>query len=1324
MHLFERERQELVRTLSNLPAVQFDEVVFVMELPGGVLPPSSAPQGQRAVSLLEWAEKTGPGLDSLRSVLNEVLGRELPSQEAICPYKGLAYFDCNDEDYKFFYGREELVRRLLDRVAKSNFLAIAGASGSGKSSVLRAGLLQRLKDEKSNEIRILVPGEHPLSSLALAFVNKTAGRVRQAREQRDAEALLQDGAKGLRYLIQNSRAQRVVLVVDQFEEAFTLCHDPIERQQFFETLLGAVESMPSQLCLILAMRSDFLGKCLEQDYGGLAQKVQDHLESVRVMNPHELKLAISEPARRAGLTLEPGLVERLLEDVEQSPGGLPLLQYTLTELWKRREGNQLKISTYRELGGVTGTLKQRADKILESLSLKEQETAKHIFLNLTQLGEGADDTRRRVTQDSLVSSQHPQKQVATVVKALADANLLVTDERGASNQRGKGVATLDVAHEALIRNWPQLKQWLNDSRDWLRQQRKIETDAQEWVLHKKPSSFLLKGPKLAAAESFFKDPAKRAALSSDAEAFVKKSVRSHRNWTLIRKTAFSAAILISAGLLGTFAIANQSSRSRVLAENAGTLLSLREIDALNEALTAANIQERVGFITRLPRQIPGIAPLIDNHFRVNGALHNTVYGIRQKNILRGHESIVLAASVSHDQTLIASADASGVIRLWDFDGALLGMVDTYPLGVHMQDITSVAFDSEDQQLVSASSDGTIALWDLQREGETVELEHETTIAGHSDRVSRVEFEPGDEGIISASHDGTIRFWTLEGEPQTLDGNPKIIQAEQGAIHDLDVRTSDDAESGAFLLASAGEIGTVKLWRPTGEFHKGFKVDSCNDMSCSVYGVGFSHNGDYLATASANGRVHLWTLDGNYIEMLGKYGEEVTELTFAPKVDAEDEAIKDADTLAAVDRDGAIRLWFRGRDGQFTPNEDLSLPGHDLGVNQISFSADGQTVVTASDDQTVQLWQGTRDTLNPVMNPWHGNVIAVSSSLHPSGEKLVMAGDSSDENAGQVRLLQLDLEAGSWQEVVKRPHLLKPKGAATESSSDDIAPACDDDRSLSQSDETEAVPVHDINFSHDGEVIASTGVDGTIKLWTADLDCIAVLAEHESRVAAVSFAPDGTLASADQGSRIVVWEPGGQNPQDLEVEGYVVFYSIAFNPDGTLLAASGHDKIIRLWQKTDAGWQALAPLEGHVSNVYTIAFSPDGKLLISGSRGGAVKIWKINGTTGKLLETVYDHADSINDISFSPNEQVFATAGRDGKVVVWSRDGNKLYDIRGHYHSVDSVQFSADGSYLVSSSRDGYTLIRNFDLKTLTSRGCGLLENYLRSPSSAEQQACK
>ena len=464
---------------------------------------------------------------------------EIP-QPAICPYKGLAYFDCNQEDPKYFYGRTALTDKLLDQVRQGNFLAILGASGSGKSSVLRAGLLHQLKlgrrlsGSEAWEVRILTPGEHPLQNLALAFVSTEASGIERAAQLKQGEELLAEGATGLRRLVQASTAPRLVLVIDQFEEAFTLCQDEEERELFFECLLGvtstsSVKESGLNLCIILAMRADFFGKCVERNYSGLGQQIQQNMVTVTPMKPEELTQAIVEPAKRVELAVEPGLVDQMITDVEGSPGSLPLLQYTLMELWNRRNNHGLSLATYSQLGGVMGTLQKRATEVYEEFSTPEKEVAKHIFLSLTQLGEGTEDTRRRVLKQDLVTSRHSEALIDRVVQRLADVRLIVTQEVSTLNQKSKIInpnsVVVDVAHEALIRHWILLRQWLNESRDNLREKRKIEAAAEEWRSRDKAKDYLLQGRRLREAREFQKEKVESFPLSNFAKEFIEASVR-------------------------------------------------------------------------------------------------------------------------------------------------------------------------------------------------------------------------------------------------------------------------------------------------------------------------------------------------------------------------------------------------------------------------------------------------------------------------------------------------------------------------------------------------------------------------------------------------------------------------------------------------------------------------------------------------------------------------------------------------------------------------------------------------------------------------------
>ncbi len=488
---------------------------------------------------------------------------------SICPYKGLAYFDCNEEDPKYFYGREKLTDKLLDHVRQSNFLAIVGASGSGKSSVLRAGLIYQLQQGRKLsgsdqwQIYIVRPGEHPLQSLALAFVDANLSPVERAKQLEDAEDLIKQGATGLRRLAQASPS-RLVLVIDQFEEVFTLCkgtqQQEEERRRFFECLLGALSQTATNvetgngasLQIIIAMRADFFGKCLEQDYSGLAQQIQENLVTVTPMTPEELRQAIVAPAKKVELEVEPELVEEMLADVANAPGILPLLEYTLTELWKQRSDNCLHLKTYAQLGRVMGTLKKRATDVYESFSEVQKEAVRHIFLSLTQLGNETEDTRKRVLKSDLVNERYPEVLIDEVVQRLADEKLIVTSEMVEKGGTSGRVAVVDVAHEALIRHWDILRKWVDENREQLIQERKIEVAlgldensflevstlwqvnkilkwATEWQFNEKSKDYLIRGKILKDAEDFLRNHPKSFELPILAKVFIQLSLRQKRN---------------------------------------------------------------------------------------------------------------------------------------------------------------------------------------------------------------------------------------------------------------------------------------------------------------------------------------------------------------------------------------------------------------------------------------------------------------------------------------------------------------------------------------------------------------------------------------------------------------------------------------------------------------------------------------------------------------------------------------------------------------------------------------------------------------------------
>jgi uncharacterized protein YjbI with pentapeptide repeats len=453
------------------------------------------------------------------------------SSDVPCPYKGLAFFDDNDTDPQFFFGRSQLTNLLLGRIHQNNCLVLLGASGSGKSSVLRAGVLNQLRLGRQLsgsdrwKIQILVPSEHPIKSLAESFVDPALSNVERARQLGIAEKLLTESNAGLQNLIKAENAPCLVLVIDQFEEAFTLCQDMAERQQFFNNLIGAIAIHDQKFRLVIAMRADFFGKCVEHDYGGLAKQLEAHLVAVTPMIESELREAIVKPAQLVGCEVEPMLVEEIVRDVAGAPANLPLMQFALSELWQLKEGNRLTLQAYKqEFGGITGALEKRANAIYARFPEFEQKAVKHIFLSLTRLGEGTEDTRRRVVMANLATDTFPLEVIERVVQDLANEKLVVTDDREKGNEKS-GDAIVEVAHEALIRSWSLMRSWLDENRELFRQKQKLEERAEEWRQSGKSKGFLLQSRTLQDALEFIKIQKinGNALLSTTAIDFVKAS---------------------------------------------------------------------------------------------------------------------------------------------------------------------------------------------------------------------------------------------------------------------------------------------------------------------------------------------------------------------------------------------------------------------------------------------------------------------------------------------------------------------------------------------------------------------------------------------------------------------------------------------------------------------------------------------------------------------------------------------------------------------------------------------------------------------------------
>jgi WD40 repeat protein len=1229
------EREELAVALDRAVKDPFFRLFLVL-LPG--LPEPFDPSTLSPfLSTRTWVDfRRGPeDTRAVQALVNATkgipLGPEVPIEprEGVPPYRGLQAFD--EEHAEFFFGRDADVQRLLEKLKGTSFLGVLGPSGSGKSSLARAGLVPALRrgalpGSEDWAIVAFRPGAHPLDALTghlLSLYSEFAAT--DVRDQLVADP------RTLRLLSSRppANSKRVLFLVDQCEEVFTLCRDEEERRLFLLNLLHAAAAVgPSTV--VLTLRADFYPRCAA--YPEFAQQLTAQQFLVGPMGEAGLRQAIEEPARLVGLELEAGLVDTILDDVEHQPGALPLLEHALLELWERRRGRMLTLEAYRESGGVEGALAKRADAILASFGPRKREIVRRVLLRLTQPGEGAEDTRRRAPMRELVTRSSEVEVVEATVRALTDARLLTS-----GSDEDAGERLIEVSHEALIRGWPQLRRWVEEDRQGLRIHRRLTEAAEDWQSLGRDPGALYRGGRLLAAREWAEEheaelnDLEREFLETSYTAETDELEAAKKRTRRLRALAFALAILLLvAALLAFFAVtsARNAERerekaeeqqsialSRALASDAlarldpaldqAILLSLEALDAYPTAAARdaaiRAVQRSDGLDAILAASdISVFTAALSPDARVLASAGSESYSITLWDVaarrrlgapLQGHENEIFGLAFSADGKTLASASDDETIRLWD-------VLRQRPIGAPLQGELPMAFSREG--IVAYIDLYSIVLWDVSARRELTRIRSPER-ASEGRAPNAIAFSPDGRTLAEAGSEGLVSLWNLGAKAAV-----GRCLGERSLDHGAPVASVALSPDG-HTLVSAGEDGKLRYWRVGGCRPQGKAVQA---HTRGISSVVFSLQGDLVAS-TGSGQVRLW--DARTHAEVGKARdshEDVSSLAFSP----------DGRTLTAVGIPGTIKVW------DVSGGKALEASSSGGAASDLAISPDGRFVALVRGDPavyppvpggTIEIWDATtRTRLGAQIPP---SPYAAHVAFNPDSRILASSGFMFDPDRAretpQIRL---------WDVATR-----KPLGEAVRTGTVDPSP---------------------IAFAQGGKLLASAS-KAAIALWEVPtLRRLRTIRGKLDHVISIASSPDGKML-AWAGSPPMIELRDLDQPErvrgTLDAGGVDEVVDIAFSPDGKTLAAVRSDGTIRLWDVRTL--HPRAGLAGARFEGPRIAFSRDGRTLGYLDEEG-IRFWDVASETA--LGEPLTSQSSTNAILFSPIDDVLVSAGENPPLVWW------------------------------------------------------------------------
>jgi WD40 repeat protein/uncharacterized protein YwlG (UPF0340 family) len=1206
-----------------------------------------------------------------------------------CPYRGLLPF--SETDAEVFYGRErlaaELAVKLAARVTSGGLVVVTGASGAGKSSLLRAGLLpilargQQVQRSDQWPCIVMTPTKDPLTELAArlaALGGNDIVAVRDGLTQHPDQAHLAVWLAALAVAARLGEGQsassdsgaRVVLVVDQFEQVFTL--NPGQggepaRQAFVTALCTAATSPvgprqePAAL-VVIVVRGDFWDRCAA--YPELVGALQDGQFVVGPMTESELRMTITGPADAARLRIEPALTDTILSDLRAAGGDgaagvLPLLSQAMALTWEKREDDRLTSHGYGQTGGVSHAVQTGADRVYDALPTGQQALAREMLRSMTVASRDGRLTRRPLTRADLYSGLPgaDQSQVDAVLEAFAAERLIVLAED-----------TAQISHDVLLQAWPKLRAWLEeDQASWILYGQLADATT-AWHERSDDPSFLYRGTHLSALQQAVKrwsaDPARYPALTGTQRNFLHASERAAARASRQRRSAVAllALLALAASIASVFVFQLRNT-------------ALRQRD---QAIYNQTIAEALQFGTSDP---PLAAQLNLAAYRMHPTQDLASRLLSTENSplsspVAGGTSTVFSVAFSPVGHMLASGGIGGTVRLWDVADPAHPRLLSQPSTSSTGTVYSVAFSPNGHTLASGSSDGTIMLWNVTDPAHPRPLGQPLTSSTGS-TVQSVAFSPHGHTLASGMYDGTIMLWNV-ADP----AHPRLLS--QSSTSSTGTVYSVAFSPVGHMLASGSSDGTIMLWNVADPAHPRPLGQPLIGGLNAIFSVAFSPVGHMLASGSSDGTIMLWNVaDPAHPQPLAlplPGGPSAVEsVAFSPN----------GHMLASGSYDGTIRLWNIGDPMQPRPLGQ-PLTSSTSTAFSVAFSPDGHTLASGVVGGTIRLWRLP----STVLTGTAAGVYSVAFS--PNGHTLA---------------------SGTYDDTVQLWNVADPAHP----------------RPLGQplNGGTGSAAIESVAFSPNGHTLASGNNGGTIMLWNvADPAHPRPLGQPlnggPAGISSVAFSPDGhTLASGSYSGTVQLWnvaDPAHPRPLGQPLNGGLQplnggpagIWSVAFSPHGHTLASGSYSGTVQLWNVADpAHPRPLGqPLTYGTGAVFSVAFSPDGHTLASGRSDGRIRLWDVADPAHPrpLGQPLTGATGAVYSVAFSPHGHTLASGMYDGTIMLWNvadpaRPRLLGQPLTGATGVVFSVAFRPDGHTLASSSYDGAVRLWNLNVDYAIERIC-------------------